>query len=250
VWVFVIILSVKREQMMVSVIIPAFNEEKGISKTLDSLLTQTHKAFEVIVVDNNSHDATIKVARKYQKKLSLRIVQEKKQGRGSARARGAMEAKGDILAYVDADTQVFKNWVEAIEKAFADKSVVAVTGPWRTNDVNHFTRWFLHTFQEHGQLPYRIWMGHFWLNGMNMAIHKSAYKKAGGFDEVLNAHEDIDLSNRLDPYGEIAYTPEMLVTTSARRYKNGLLRGLFSYQKTGIQKFVLRQRSVNLGNTR
>ena len=121
---------------MVSVIIPAFNEGKNIAAVLTSLVKQQYtKKFEVILVDNNSSDNTVKIAKKFLKKLPLKIVSEKKQGRGAAKARGAKEAKGEILAFMDADTMAYDNWLSTIESAFKNKETIAITGPWRVYDL-------------------------------------------------------------------------------------------------------------------
>jgi len=236
---------------MISVIIPAYNEEKSIKNVLQSLVDQkTKHKFEVILVDNNSTDNTSKIAKTFLKKLNLKIISEKKQGRGPARARGAKEAKGEIFAYIDADTESFPDWIEAITDAFAEKNVVAVTGPWRVMDLGGFTQWFLNTFQEVAQLPYRVIRGHFWLNGMNMAIRKSSYYKVNGFNENLDAHEDVDITERLRKIGKIKYIKSMKVKTSGRRYKRGLLKGLFEYQKLAVQHFILGKKKIELSDKR
>src|SRR3989338_1899751 len=93
--------------LKVSVVIPAFNEEKYIENTLFSLLKseqKTHLDYEVILVDNNSFDRTAEIAQKFTGRMNLRIIKETRQGRGIARARGFEEAKGAIILSADADT--------------------------------------------------------------------------------------------------------------------------------------------------
>jgi glycosyltransferase involved in cell wall biosynthesis len=220
---------------MISVIIPAFNEEKAIVGTLDSLVEQKYKKkFEVILVNNNSTDGTVKSAKKFLKKLNLKIVNEKRQGRGAAKARGAREARGDTLAYLDADTRASKNWLSTIENYLSD-DVVAITGPWRVYDLpNGFTKKFLYKFQHIAMLPIRAYLGCQNLNGMNMAFSKDDYKKSGGFDAGLNVHDDFDIAKKLKHLGEIKYLPNLIVYTSGRRYKNGIVRGILSYHKNTI----------------
>jgi glycosyltransferase involved in cell wall biosynthesis len=92
---------------LISVIIPAFNEEKFLGNCLFSLKNQDFNDFEIIVVDNNSRDKTSKIA----KKFGVKLVSEKNQGAALARNRGAKEAKGEILAFTDADTILPKNWL-------------------------------------------------------------------------------------------------------------------------------------------
>ncbi len=84
--------------MKISVIIPAYNEEKGIAKTIEKI---PKEVFEIIVVDNNSTDKTAEVA----KKLGAKVIRETKQGYGYALQKGFKEAKGDIIVTLDADAQ-------------------------------------------------------------------------------------------------------------------------------------------------
>ncbi|BCX15618.1 MAG: hypothetical protein KatS3mg097_510 [Candidatus Parcubacteria bacterium] len=84
--------------MKISVIIPAYNEEKGIAKTIEKI---PKEVFEIIVVDNNSTDKTANIA----KKLGARVIKETKQGYGYALQKGFREAKGDVIVTLDADGQ-------------------------------------------------------------------------------------------------------------------------------------------------
>ena len=237
--------------LKVSVIIPAYNEENSIAKTLKTLAKQDYpEEFEVIIVDNGSTDGTKQEANKFAKKLHLRVIDEPKKGRGTARATGANEAKGDYLFYTDADAKVPKHWISGVMKYFDDPQVVAVTGPWKVHDVKGFTRFFLNNFQEIAVLPYTLAAGMHWLTGFHMAIRKDIYKKAGGFDPDLNAHEDIDISERLRKFGKIAYAKDVVVIQSGRRYKKGLIRGLLDYELTGIKFFLFGSKSILLKDRR
>lgn len=236
---------------MISVIIPAFNEEKNISKTLQSLIDQKYKEkFEVILVDNNSTDKTVKVASKFLKTLNLKIIIEKRRGRGNARATGVSKSNGEIVAFLDADTIATSNWLSVIEKSFEKENIVAVTGPWKFHDVDGATKQFMEKTQELDQLPYRVYRGHFWLNGMNMAILKSAYKKTKGFDRKLNAHEDIKITEELRKIGKIKYIRKMTVETSGRRYKKGVVKGLLTYIVPAIEHFVFKKEKIDLKDIR
>ncbi|MCS7200790.1 MAG: glycosyltransferase [Patescibacteria group bacterium] len=84
--------------MKISVVIPAYNEEEGIEKTIKKI---PKEVFEIIIVDNNSTDKTAEIA----KNLGARVVKEHKQGYGYALQRGFKEAKGDIIVTLDADGQ-------------------------------------------------------------------------------------------------------------------------------------------------
>lgn len=90
--------------MKISLIIPAYNEEKRIKKTLDSIIsymTDKFPDFEIIVVDDGSSDGTQNVVSKYENVTFLKQV--KNIGKGAAVRRGMLEARGDILVFSDAD---------------------------------------------------------------------------------------------------------------------------------------------------
>ena len=102
---------------MISVVIPAYNEEENITKSLGAFLGQTTKlSYEIILVDNASTDKTVEIAAKYVGKLPLKIIKENKKGRGPARRAGFTKAKGDIIFSTDADAQVPPDWIEKLGK--------------------------------------------------------------------------------------------------------------------------------------
>ncbi len=85
----------------VSVIIPNYNYEAFIEKTIDSVLSQTYEAIEVVVVDDGSRDNSLEVLRKYGEKI--KVVSQSNQGVSTARNKGVSESKGEYLAFLDAD---------------------------------------------------------------------------------------------------------------------------------------------------
>ncbi|MCF7861260.1 glycosyltransferase [Candidatus Woesearchaeota archaeon] len=99
------------QKIVVSVIIPVYNEERNIGSLIESLIKSDypkHK-YEIIIIDNNSTDRTYSIAQKYNVKL---IKQNKTQSSYASRNLGIKEAKGDILAFTDADCIVDKNWLK------------------------------------------------------------------------------------------------------------------------------------------
>lgn len=218
---------------MVSVVIPAFNEENTIVNCLESFSRQTtREQFEIILVDNNSTDQTVKVAKSVPNLPQLRIIKELKKGRGAARAAGFKAAKGSIIFSTDADAIVPNNWIDGYYHYFEDPEVVAVTGTALTINCSRTTNAFMNWFQPRSMKLYRLYAGHFWLTGFNFAIRKDAYEKAGGFDPDLNAIEDVDLAARVNRVGKIVYSDEYPVQSSGRRFRDGIAQGLFSYAQT------------------
>ncbi len=109
-----------RKKTAITVVVPAWNEEKTIQKTLDSLSRQqTKMPFEVILVDNNCTDNTVNVANTFQDRINhLRVVCETTQGIGAARNTGFDLASSDLIASTDADTNVPENWISEIYERF------------------------------------------------------------------------------------------------------------------------------------
>ncbi|MDP3917459.1 MAG: glycosyltransferase family 2 protein [Nanoarchaeota archaeon] len=99
--------------MEISVIIPAYNEEKYIDKCISSLLEQDYKDYEVIVIDDGSTDDTVKIIKKFPKVI---LKKQNHKGPGEARNLGAKIAKGKILVFVDADMRFPKNYLTRLTK--------------------------------------------------------------------------------------------------------------------------------------
>ena len=116
----------------ISVVVPAYNEEKYLPACLASLGRQTFRNFEVIVVDNNSTDRTSEIAKSFR----VRLVKEKIQGMIPARERGFEVAKSEIIARTDADTVVPENWLSQIYEIFSKQpDIVALTGSHEFPDL-------------------------------------------------------------------------------------------------------------------
>jgi len=109
--------------MKISVIIPTYNEENVILDCLKSLDKQTHKDFEVIVVDDGSNDKTLFNIKDIKfKNFRIIILNQDHQGPGIARNFGAKKAKGDILVFVDADMTFNKDFLKNLVKPIENET--------------------------------------------------------------------------------------------------------------------------------
>lgn len=118
-------------KVKVSVIIPVYNVEEYIDKCLKSLINQTLKEIEIIVVNDGSPDNSQKIIDKYVKKYPEKVKSFIKEngGQGSARNYGLLQANGEYIAYVDSDDWVETNMLEEMyNKAISDNSDVVVCG--------------------------------------------------------------------------------------------------------------------------
>lgn len=205
------------ESMKISVVIPAYNEEKYLEACLDSLQKQVVKPDEIIVVDNNSTDTTAAIA----KSFGVRLIKEKKQGMIFARNKGFNSAKYDIIARTDADARVPKDWIKRIKNAFTqDKKLSAYAGAatfYKIPKVMQPKNWLFGVWFE----PFKLVFGHDCLFGPNMALRKSAWnlvKNKVCLEDKL-VHEDMDLSYHIGRIGKIKFDSKLVVKVSPRKFK-------------------------------
>lgn len=223
---------------MISVIIPAYNEELRIARCLESLTRQTtREQYEVIVVDNASTDHTVETAERFKNRLRLRIIVEQRKGRGAARSAGFNAARGDILLSTDADTQVPPDWLDSLVSSVRDPHTIAVTGSCILSERSAFSNFFFRKIHRFVMWIYALFTGHYWLSGFNFAIRRDAYIRSGGFRPDLNALEDIDLGFRVAKLGTIRYIA-LCVKSSARRFRSGVLIGSLPYFRSFYEYYV------------
>ena len=197
--------------------IPAFNEENFIKKSLLSVINQEIDADEIIVVDNNSTDKTAEIVQR----LGVRVVSEKKQGMTPARNAGFNACKYDIIARIDADVVVPTYWIKTIKKNFGSKRIDALTGPIILSDskskIISKTTLPSHLYLESLRI---LSKGKRYLQGPNMSLTCDIWSKV---KDIVNlddskVHEDIDLSLKITrSQGIIGYDKELIVFGSARR---------------------------------
>ena len=236
---------------LVSVVIPAYNEEKYICSTLSSLLESVKKTdlnFEVILIDNNSSDDTTKVAQKFNKDLNLRIIRETVQGRGAARARGFREAKGRIILSADADTLFDEDWINTLVKGL-ENGAGAIATSCKIVDCSSLTNAMFNFMQPKLAVLYRIFFGHYWLGGFSFSITRPLYEASGGFDSTLQTLEDVDLSFKVSRLGKIKFINKPVIF-SGRRFQKSLFLGMLQYVKTFIQAFILKNKQIYMDNPR
>lgn len=201
--------------MKVSVVIPVYNEEKRIKNCLNSLINQSEKPDEIIVIDNNCTDKTIEIAKRYK---DVVVYKENKQGILFARNAGFNKAQYEIIARSDADTILPIDWIKKIKQSFLkDKRIVAVSTPVFIYNFKSSEKFaFLYYFYMF--VPF-IMMGYYPPVGPSMAIKKSVWKKIKD-DLCLDqakVHEDLDVSFHAKKLGTIYHDKTNLVMTSGRR---------------------------------
>jgi len=212
----------KPTKPIISVVIPALNEEKLLPRCLDSLKRQEFEGpFEVIVVDGGSQDRTVEIARDF----GARVIKQKGKGIGDARFLGCREAKGEIIANTDADAILPPDWLKRI-LAFFEKNpeVGGLVGAFEwTNDAHPFLKLLIRLHPIAYSLM-ALAAGHHYFSGRNFAIRKKIYDQVGGFDRRLKYLEDCELASRVSKVTKIAYLPRLKVKTPDRRWRNKSLQ--------------------------
>lgn len=126
---------------MVSIIVPVYNIEKYIKKCVESILGQTYRNFEVLLVDDGSTDASKKYCEEFEKKDSrIRRIRKENGGLSSARNTGLDYARGDYIFFVDGDDYLEPGMLNSVMKEFEDRSVDAVIFGWYIEYGGHRKR--------------------------------------------------------------------------------------------------------------
>jgi glycosyltransferase involved in cell wall biosynthesis len=209
------------EDVEVSVVIPAYNEEENIGPCLEGLKAQDHPSFEVIVVDDGSKDDTYDMAfraTQYDHRFGL-LRLEDNMGVSHAKNIGARNAGGSILAFLDADCVPENSWLSRIIGAMKRKRTLSVTGSMASTRVGATNRQrTVHDFYagweragvEDGFASF--------IHGGNFAIERELFVSSGGFDEDLPSKEDRDLHIRLAQSGQrVAFAEDAIVNHSSHK---------------------------------
>ena len=175
-----------------SFIIPVKDGERYISECLRRISGEMTTGDEIIIADNGSTDATLDIARRFDR---VTILNHPHITIAALRNRGAERARGDIFAFIDVDCFVCPGWRRAAEEVLADP---AVDGTGSHFDVSLEPTWI-----EKAWIPPRPKTAqpvHYLPSG-NLVIRKLVYEKIGGFDERLVTDEDTEIGHRLKRHG-------------------------------------------------
>ena len=196
-------ISIAEERLpALSIIVPTLNEARSIKRTLDALLGVRGRV-EVIVVDGGSLDETIEIVSGRGVKLL-----KSERGRGAQMHAGASAARGDVLWFVHADTQVSANCAEQIIEALRDPSVVAGNFDVRFDGERRAARFLTWLY------PHLRKLG-LCYGDSAIFVRREAYRKVGGF-RAYPIFEDLDLVRRLRRAGRVAHLPATVITSSRR----------------------------------
>ncbi len=207
-----------------SVIIPTLNEELYIHTTLTCLSQQTLKPTQVIVIDGNSTDRTLKIISQFKNKFPLEVTVTER-GVGKQRSVGGKTAQGPVLVFFDADVRFEPDFIEKSLSEYTKRHLSSAC-PWYTPDTKSPLTWLI----------YIVFNGIFWAGqrtfpagaGSCMFVDKKIFNKIGGFNHQLLT-DDLDFIYRAGKAG-VSGQLHTQVTVSDRRFRTyGILPTLRQY---------------------
>jgi cellulose synthase/poly-beta-1,6-N-acetylglucosamine synthase-like glycosyltransferase len=212
---------------VISIIIPAFNEEKNIGRCLDGLRNQidVHDDSEVIVIDDGSTDATREIAKAH----GARVLAQPNQGAAAARNFGARQANGEIILFTDADCVPDPKWVAAMLAPFAESDVVGVGGMKKTRQTEFMPRFIQLEFDyRYDRVRTHRYID--FIDSGTAAYRRDIFLENNGFDTLLADAEDVELSFRLSQQGfKMAFAPAAIVYREHQTSLWEYLRLKFTY---------------------
>lgn len=230
--------------MKISFIIPAYNEEKWISRCIESITAQDDlPEFEVIVVDNGSTDGTSKVVNGC--KHARAVYYTEARGPAAARNEGVRHAKGEFVVFFDADEIIPKDWTTKMLAIFEKRpELIAISGPYNYIEFTRLQKLWEAVFYWGFTNPIswlfeRLKIGTVMIGG-NLAVRRWAFEKIGGFEAKIKFYGDeANLSRRLIKIGPIKFYRNLWVYSSARRFmKEGLLKTQWLYTKNFFSELL------------
>jgi glycosyltransferase involved in cell wall biosynthesis len=204
---------------LISVIIPAYNAEEFIAKTLESVLSQTYQNIEILVVDDGSTDTTAEIVKSFaQKDSRIILLQQSNAGVAAARNLAIEKSKGEYIAPIDADDIWYPSNLEKQVKCLTSSaSTVGVVYSWSVdiNEQDLLTGGFYNSTIEgkvYTALVYKYFIG----NASSSLIRRACFEKLGGYNcqlKLQNAQgcEDLELHLRIAEHYQFKVVPEFLV---------------------------------------
>jgi len=204
---------IKNSTPLISVIIPVYNGEKTIRKTINSVLNQTYQNLEIIVINDGSLDLTLNVVYSI-KDSRLKVFSYENSGVSTSRNRGIERASGQFISFLDADDIWTPEKLEQQLKALQANPQVSVACSW-VDYIDENGDFFRHGnhITMNGNVYEQMLIQNILENGSNPLIRRQALINVGKFDQSLKFAEDWDmwlrLASRYDfvtvPYAHVLY---------------------------------------------
>jgi poly-beta-1,6-N-acetyl-D-glucosamine synthase len=234
----------------VSVIIPAWNEEVGILKTIKSVLSNDYEKIEIIVVNDGSTDNSDKVIKDFIRYLkinnipgadSITYIYKENGGKGRALNTGIEHSTGDIILSMDADSAIESNGISNLVKYYADPEIMAVVGNVKVanNDtIIGLLQQLEYYFGFYFKRAYAMMGAEYIFGGACASFRKEVFQQLGLFD-VTNKTEDIEMSMRTRYAGmKCTYAEDVVAYTEGASSAFGLINQRVRWKKGRFDTFA------------
>ena len=225
----------------VSVIIPAYNEEKNIVSCLDTLFACGYpaKKLEVLVIDDGSSDTTRTLVKKYK---NVRLLRQRHKGKVAALNLGFENSSGEVIVTIDADTLVEKEFLREMVRPFSDPLVGATSGAVRVKNNDTLLGTFAHMeYLVNNLARYnfsKVFNTGIWFFGSLAAYRWSALKQVNGFKYDTQAEDwDVVLEIRRAGYGVLNVNSAIGYTVTPERFSD-LFRQRVRWWMGGSQAII------------
>ncbi|PZO14602.1 MAG: glycosyl transferase family 2 [Leptolyngbya foveolarum] len=208
-----------KQTPLVSVIIPAYNAERFIARTLSSVLKQTYQNLEIIIVDDGSNDGTAEIIQQYQKiDNRLILLQQANAGVAAARNLAICHAKGELIAPLDADDIWYPQNIEKqVQCMMAASARVGLVYAWSVDlDKEDALVGRVQASRIEGQVYTTLLLHDFIANASSVLMRRCCLDKVGDYDSSLKANcgqggEDWEIYLRIAEDYEFKVVPEFLI---------------------------------------
>jgi glycosyltransferase involved in cell wall biosynthesis len=209
----------KQPLPLVSVIIPAYNAEQFVERTLNSVLNQTYQNLEVIVVNDGSHDRTAEIVSEIAHRDDrVILLHQSNSGVAVARNLGIQHSKGEFIAPIDADDIWYpKNIEKQVQYILQAETSVGLVYSWSIDiNENDEVEGEFRASSIEGEVYTTLLLHDFIANASSTLIRRECFERVGGYNIDLKAHnaqgsEDWDLYLRIAQYYHFQAVPEFLV---------------------------------------
>ena len=201
------------KNLTVSVIIPTYNRANLIGKAIKSVLNQTYKDLEVIVVDDGSTDNTEEIVKSFTDFKIHYICHKHNRGASAARNTGIKASRGEYIAFLDSDDEWLTEKLDKQMKIFVSESSevgVVYTGDYYVDGKDKKIK-KVHIPRKEGYIYEELLAGNYVGTPSALLVKKECFTKIGVFDEDLSGCEDYDMWFRIAKYYKFRYVKDLLV---------------------------------------
>ena len=219
-----------------SVIVITLNEEETISRLLGDLQQQTDKAFEVVLVDSNSDDNTVAVAKEIGEHFEqFKVIEMENRGVSLGRNTGADHATHEHLVFLDADSRIDSDFIASAKRVLSETGLKVAGGRMRSRSPKAAARWGVRVF-DLGM----VLMQNFFPTavGACMFSTKTVHNEIGGFDTRISLCEDCDYANRANQTYQFKMIPVFFEFDTRRLTEQGVWKTGLTYLKANLYRMI------------